>query len=60
MAARRVLPATPNSSEMPYSRIPEEKAPNTKYFAAASSERASNRLKPASTYSERDINSMPR
>ena len=40
--------------------MPEEKAPNTKYLAEASRERGSVRFNPAMTYSDRDINSVPR
>ena len=46
---KRVLPARPKSREMPYNKMPDEKAPNTKYLADASSERASVRLSPAIT-----------
>src|SRR5512146_3595256 len=47
--ASLVLPAMPYKREIPYSSSPEEKAPNTKYLAEASSERGDDRLRPAIT-----------
>src|SRR5215471_21303408 len=60
MASNLVLPLIPYRSEMPYNSKPDEKASNTKYLADASNERGDERFSPAITYSDSDINSVPR
>ena len=60
MADNLVLPVRPKRSEIPYSRMPDENEPSTKYLADASNERDSTRLNPARTYKARDMSSRPR
>ncbi len=49
MPARFVVPVIPYISDMPYSMIPDEKAPRSRYLIAASLERLLPRMKPART-----------
>ena len=44
---RFVVPDSPYISDMPYSRMPSEKAPSRKYFTAASFDRWFGLMKPA-------------
>ena len=60
MSTRRVLPADPYNSAIPYSRNPVEKEPSKKYFTADSAPLALRRFTPASTYTAIDISSIPR
>src|SRR5918996_1564564 len=45
---------------MPYSSSPEDSAPSTKYFIAASVESAESRLSATNAYRQSDISSRPR
>ena len=45
---------------MPYSSMPEARAPSTKYFIAASEAGTESRLKATSAYSDSDSSSSPR
>ena len=47
MTRRLVVPERPYISDMPYSRMPSEKAPSRKYFTAASFDRWFGLMKPA-------------
>jgi hypothetical protein len=46
ISASSVEPAIPYSNENPYRMNPEETAPSSRYFSAASFERRSTRVKP--------------
>ena len=47
IARRLVVPESPYISDMPYSRMPSEKAPSRKYLTAASFDRGFGLMKPA-------------
>ena len=54
------VPLPPYSIDMPYSRKPEASAPSTKYFIAASLDRASSRRRATSAYRDSACSSRPR
>src|ERR1700733_11735072 len=60
MPAKLTVPVKPYTSEAPYSSMPDDSAPSTKYFRPASVDFALSRLLAATTYSARLINSSPR
>ena len=52
-------PVAPYTKEIPYNNKPEANAPNTKYFNAASAERAESRRNAIMAYKDKDNSSKP-